>query len=74
MQKENLVDKVCREFNINQKELADMLDLSPSTISMWRNEGIPKLAKIALECMIENKKLEEKVNILKQFKKLLESV
>jgi len=43
---ENLVEVVCREFNISQKKLADMLDVSPSTISMWNTGNLPKITKM----------------------------
>jgi len=69
---ENLVKKVCREFNITQKELADMLDIPHSTIGRWASTGnIPKTAKLALELLLENKKLKKQVEVLKLLKQTL---
>ena len=50
---ENIVKKVCKEFDITQKELAEMLDIPQGTMSRWQNDNIPKMAKLALELMIE---------------------
>ena len=57
---ENIVKKVCKELGITQKELAEMLEVQPSAVSNWSSGKIPKMAKIALECMLENKKCKEK--------------
>jgi len=57
---ENIVKKVCKELGITQKELAEMLEVSTSAVSLWSKGEIPKMAKIALECMLENKKCKEK--------------
>ncbi len=32
---ENLVKKTCRELGITQKELAEMIGVSPKTVSDW---------------------------------------
>jgi len=36
----NLVKKVSKDLNINQKELADMLDIPQSTVNRWLLLGI----------------------------------
>ena len=75
MSNENIVKKVCKELGITQKELAEMLDIPAGTISRWAStEEIPKTAKIALELLLENKKLKEKVEILRQLKQVLEDL
>ena len=72
---ENIVKKVCKELGITQKELAEMLDIPAGTISRWEStEEIPKTARIALELLLENKKLKEKVEILRQLKQALEDL
>ena len=38
----NILKNVLLALNLNQKELADLLDLSPNTISGW-NEKMPKM-------------------------------
>ena len=72
---ENIVKKVCKELGITQKELAEMLDIPAGTISRWAStDEIPKTARIALELLLENKKLKEKVNVLKQLKEALNNL
>lgn len=60
---ENLVKKVCDEFGIIQKELADLLDVSLPTVSRWsaNSQEIPKMAVASLNGMLENKLLKEKL-------------
>ena len=72
---ENIVKKVCKELGITQKELAEMLDIPTGTISRWASTNeIPKTAEIALNLLIENKKLKEKLNVLHLLKDTLENL
>lgn len=68
---ENIVKKVCKELDITQKELADMLEVGTSTVSQWGKGDIPKMAQLALEQMLEIKDLKEKITKIKDFKQLL---
>ena len=68
---ENIVKKVCKEFNITQKELAEILDVLPTNISNWSNGQIPRMAQVALEQMLEIKNLNNKLETLKAFKNLI---
>jgi len=70
----NIVKKVCAELGINQRELAKMLDVLPTAVSNWANGDIPKMAKLSLEQMIEIRDLKNKLELLKSFKSLLESL
>jgi len=71
----NIVKKVCKELGITQKELAEMLDIPTGTISRWASTNeIPKTAEIALNLLIENKKLKEKLNVLHLLKDTLENL
>ena len=75
MKDENIVKKVCKELGLTQKELAEMLDIPAGTISRWAStEEMPKTAKIALELLLENKKLKEQTQILYLLKKTLETI
>jgi len=69
---ENIVKKVCKELGITQKELAKMLDIPAGTISRWAStDEIPKTAKVALELLLENKKLKDKIKVLHLLKETL---
>ncbi len=70
---ENLVKRICDEFNITQKELSELLDVSLPTVNRWsgNSKEIPKLAVTSLNSMLENKLLTEKldrIEILDEFK------
>ncbi|MGM8975659.1 helix-turn-helix domain-containing protein [Campylobacter jejuni] len=64
---ENIVKKVCKELNITQAELGRQLDVPASTINTWASSKIPKMAELALNLLIENKTLKEKLEIFKLF-------
>ena len=69
-EEQNIVKKVCAELAITQKELAEELDVLQSTVSGWAKGDIPKMTKIALELMLENKELKYKLNIFKEAHKI----
>ena len=70
--KENLVKKVCKEYNLSQIELSNKLDIPRGTLSRWvSTQEIPKMAKLALNLMLKNKKLENKLENFKNFKNAL---
>lgn len=70
-EEQNIVKKVCLELGITQKELAEELDVPIPTMARWSKGDIPKMTKIALELMLENKELKEKFEILKKAHKIL---
>ena len=68
----HLVKRVCKEYNITQIELAEKLDIPRGTISRWvSTDNMPKTAELALELMLKNKELENKLDFFKGFKKAL---
>ena len=58
--------KTCYELGVTQKELAERLGVTPSSISDWAKGNIPKMTKMALELLIEKRGLEKKLNIFKE--------
>ncbi len=66
MNKENIVKKTCKELGVTQKELAERLGIPQSTVSGWTKGDIPKMTQFALELLIENKDIKEKLNIFKK--------
>jgi len=71
---ENIVKKVCKEFNITQAELSRKLDVSPATISEWAKENPPKMAELALSLMIENRELKQHLENVRQFYLTLQKI
>jgi len=61
---ENLVKKTCRELGITQKELAEMIGVSQTTIFRWISNGIDKTATIILEGLLYKKRFLDLQNIL----------
>jgi DNA-binding transcriptional regulator YiaG len=70
--KTNVVKKVCKELNITQKNLANILEVPEGTVSSWavKNE-IPRLGKKAIEFYIKNQKNQKIVDSYKKFLNLL---
>ena len=69
---ESLVKKTCKELNINQKELAEQIGVSKTTISDWSNNKtpIPKWGKNSLDMLVELKEIRA---IKESFKSLSKS-
>lgn len=72
--KTNVVKEVCKELNITQKNLAEILEVPEGTISSWavKNE-IPRLGKKAIEFYIQNSKNQKIVDSYKSFINLLQA-
>ena len=69
---ENLVKKVCREYDITQTELAKELDIPKGTISRWvSTKKIPRTAELALNLMLKNRELENQLKSFKIFREAL---
>ena len=70
--KSNVVKNVCKELEITQKNLAEILEVPEGTVSSWavKNE-IPRLGKKAIEFYILNKKNQDIVDSYKNFVNLL---
>jgi DNA-binding XRE family transcriptional regulator len=71
---ENIVKQVCKELNINQAELARELGVSPATITDWNNGKIPKMAKLALKYMIENRELKKHLSNIRNFYETMNAI
>jgi transcriptional regulator with XRE-family HTH domain len=68
----NLVKQVCKEYGITQIELAKDLDIPKGTISRWvSTKNIPKTAELALNLMLKNRELENKLESFKLFREVL---
>ena len=72
---ENLIKKVCKEYGITQTELSKRFDIPRGTLGRWASEGnIPRGFKIALDLMLENKELKNKLTALKLFKEAIKEL
>ncbi len=71
--KTNVVKDICKELNITQKNLAEILEVPEGTISSWavKNE-IPRLGKKAIEFYVQNVKNQKIVDSYKSFLTLLQ--
>ncbi|MFX4240278.1 XRE family transcriptional regulator [Aliarcobacter butzleri] len=68
---ENLIKKACEEFQVTQKELAEIMKINDVTVRNWSSKGqIPESSKRHLRLLIENKKLSEEL----ESKKILELI
>lgn len=65
----NVVKQACKQLNITQKKLAEILEVPEGTVSSWavRNE-FPRLAKKAIEFYIDKQNND---NIVRQFRDLI---
>ena len=72
--KNNIVKDICKELNITQKNLAQILEVPEGTVSSWavKNE-IPRLGKKAIEFYILNQKNQKIVDSYQNFLILMKS-
>lgn len=71
-EEENLIKKVCKEYGMTQIELAMELDIPRGTISRWvSTKNIPRTAELALNLMLKNRELENKLESFKIFRDAL---
>jgi DNA-binding transcriptional regulator YiaG len=72
--KSNVVKEICKELNITQKNLAEILEVPEGTISSWavKNE-IPRLGKKAIEFYVKSIKNQKIVDSYKNFITLLQA-
>ena len=73
-QKSNIVKNICKELNITQKQLAEILEVPEGTVSSWavKNE-IPRLGKKAIEFYIKSQKNQKIVDSYRSFIELLQA-
>jgi len=72
--KTNVVKNICKELNITQKNLAEILEVPEGTVSSWavKNE-IPRLGKKAIEFYMLSTKNQKIVDSYRSFMQLLEA-
>jgi len=72
---ENLVKQVCKAYELTANELSEKLDIPRGTIGRWMSgKDLPRTAELLLNYMLENRKLEKKMESFKIFKKALEGL
>ena len=72
---ENLVKQVCKAYELTANELSEKLDIPRGTIGRWMSgKDLPRTAELLLIYMLENRKLEKKMESFKIFKKALEGL
>ena len=69
---ENLVKRVCQEYNLTVNQLSEKLEIPRGTIGRWMSgKDLPRTAELLLNSMLENRKLEKKLESFKIFKNAL---
>ena len=69
---ENLVKQVCKEYDLTANQLSEKLEIPRGTIGRWMSgKELPRTAELLLNYMLENRKLEKKMESFKIFKKAL---
>ena len=72
---ENLVKKTCRELGITQKELAERIGVSDSTVRHWNsNNEIPNIAQNFMSLLLENRELNNRFTKVKDFLFLIDEL
>lgn len=73
-QKNNIVKNICKELNITQKQLAQILEVPEGTVSSWAvKDEIPRLGKKAIEFYTQSTKNQKIVDSYKDFMHLLKA-
>lgn len=71
----NLHDEVCKTLTITRQELADILGISLATVNNWVDSSrMSKTTQIALQLMLENHKLKERLRKIKQGQEAISSI
>ena len=72
--KSNIIKEICKDLDITQKQLAEILEVPEGTVSSWavKNE-IPRLGKKAIEFYIDSKKNQEIVDSYRKFLSLVKA-
>ena len=67
---ENIVDSTCKDLNLNQRELADLIGVTTNTVSGWKNgkREIPKWGHRILELVKLEREHKQLTETLKRYK------
>lgn len=75
MNEDLLHNRVCKELGITKQELADMLGLSLKTVFSWSDPSrISQSARVAMELMLKNKKLDDTFYKIREVGQILVSI
>jgi len=68
-----LIEKVKKELDMSQSDIARTFEMGTSTVSKWVNKKVlmPTSAKIALELMMEKKKDKKIIDSIKSFSNII---
>jgi transcriptional regulator with XRE-family HTH domain len=68
LEQENLVKKTCRELGITQKELAEKIGFSTTSISKWnkKRNGIPRNVEKVLNLLVEHELLKKEYALFRE--------
>ncbi len=71
----NIIKQTCKMLGITQKELAERIGVSDSTVRHWNlNNEVPIIAKNFINIMIENIELKQRFKKVENFLLLIDEL
>ena len=75
MSEENIIKKVCKEYNLSYKELEKITGIKASTLKTTASNGkFTDIIVKPIKLYIENQELKEKINAVEQIKTALRTI
>ncbi len=72
---DNIVKRVCKELNITQRELAEILKVNDVTVRQWSSKGeITPNTEVVLNLLLENHQLKMRLDKIKGFVELIQEL
>lgn len=74
-QEQNIIKQACKELQITQRELAEILKVNEVTVRQWSSKGnIMPSVEVTLNLLLENHKLKSQLDKIKGFAELLTEI
>lgn len=72
---QNIIKQTCKELQITQRELAEILKVNEVTVRQWSSKGnIMPSVEVTLNLLLENHKLKSQLDKIKGFAELLTEI
>ena len=74
-EKQNIVKRVCKELDITQRELAEILKVNEGTVRQWSSKGeVMPNVEVTLNLLLENHQLKMRLDKIKGFAELIQEL